>query len=316
MNALRSGITVIIPTYKRVQELDRCLRAIERQSLRPVEVLLTYRLEDEETCAYLARADRPAKDARLLVCDQPGVVYALTLAFDNVRTEYLALTDDDSEPHSDWLERIVACFASDPRAAGVGGKDHVYADGAWMEGEAPVVGLVRWNGSLIGNHHIGVGPARYVHALKGVNMALRVSALDGLRPDPRLRGTGAQVGWELHLSLTLIGRGYKLVYDPAILVEHFIGSRTMDEHRVQFHPRSYSDAHYNVALTLLEYLRTQRWGRARQAAFLAFNWLRGSRRSPGLLLLAVGLLTRYPHAWERFRTTFAASWEAARTARS
>lgn len=312
MNALLSGITVIIPTYKRVQELDRCLRAIDKQSLRPAEVLITYRLEDEETCAYLAQADRPAIDARLLVCKQPGVVYALTLAFDNVRTEYLALTDDDSEPHTDWLERIVACFAADPRVAGVGGKDHVYADGAWMDGEERVVGIVRWSGGLVGNHHIGAGPARYVQALKGVNMALRVSSLDGLRPDPRLRGGGAQVGWELHLSLALVGRGHKLVYDPAIVVEHFVGSRSVEEDRVMFHPKSHSDAYFNVVLTVLEYLQTQPWGRVRQITFLALNWLRGSRRNPGLLLLVVGLLTRRPHTWARFKTSFTTSWDAIR----
>jgi len=306
MAALIPGISVIIPTYKRVADLDRCLAAIEQQTLKPVEVLITYQIKDEETSAYLARRDRPVQDARLLVCEKPGVVHALTVAFDAVRSEFFAITDDDSIPRNDWLERIVAHFEADPLSACVGGKDHVCADGKWMDGAEPVVGEMQWYGAVIGNHHLGFGPPRYVHSLKGVNIAFRQSALGSLRPDPRLRGTGAQVGWEMYLTLTLVARGYKLIYDPAVLVEHFPGARPADENRVNFNPVTHGDACFNGTLIVLEYLQTQRWGWARQAAFLAYLGLRGNRKAPGLLLLIAGLVTGYPHTWARFKTTFAA----------
>jgi hypothetical protein len=309
------GITVIVPTYKRVADLDRCLKAIDLQSLPPAEVLITYRPEDEETCAYLARAERPAPNARLLVCETPGVVYALNRAFDAVRTEFLAITDDDAEPRSDWLERIMANFAADPQAAGVGGKDHIFCDGAWLEGEERVVGIVLWSGRIVGNHHIGVGPPRYVHALKGVNMSFRTGALGDLRLDRRLRGEGAQVGWELHLCFALMARGHKLIYDPAVIVEHFPGERPSQENRANFNPVSHSNAFFNGVLALMEYLGKQPWGWARQAAFLAFVGLRGTRRAPGLLLLIVGLVTGYPQTWARFKSTASAGWDALKVAR-
>jgi cellulose synthase/poly-beta-1,6-N-acetylglucosamine synthase-like glycosyltransferase len=310
MSVYLPEISVIIPTYKRVAELDRCLAAIDRQSLKPVEVLITYQMQDKETRAYLMREDRPAPGARLLVCEKPGVVYALTLAFDAVRSQFFAITDDDSIPHNDWLERIVAHFEADPQVAAVGGKDHICADGKWLEGAKPVVGKVLWYGRTIGNHHLGVGPPRYVQTLKGVNMAFRRAALGGLSPDPRLRAKGVQMGWEMHLTLTLVARGYKLIYDPAMLVEHIPGQRRVEENRAEFNPASHGDECFNRILIVLEYLRTQRLGRARQAAFLAYIWLRGTRRTPGLLLLTVGLMTGYPDAWARFKATAAASWDA------
>ena len=318
MSATQPGITVIVPTYRRTADLDNCLAALERQLLPPFEVLITFRPEDAETVAYLARTDRPCLPARLISCNLPGVVYALTLAIDQVRSDFFAITDDDAIPHPDWLQRIMAYFAEDPKLAGVGGRDRVFAfaEQDWLVGHKPVVGIVTWYGKAIGFHHFGVGPARYVHLLKGVNMAFRTAAFGALRPDPRLRGKGAQVGFEMHLTLDLITRGYKLIYDPEILVDHIEGQRSTNEHRARFNPISHGDEAFNRTLIILEFLGTQPWGWLRQAAFLAFIGLRGSRKSPGLLLLPIGLLTRYPQTWERFKVTFAAYRDAIATLRS
>jgi cellulose synthase/poly-beta-1,6-N-acetylglucosamine synthase-like glycosyltransferase len=310
MTDLLPGITVIIPTFKRVADLDRCLRAIDQQRLKPVEVLITYRPEDEETATYLSRTDRPGLGTRIIVCVEPGVVYALTLAFNEVRSEFFATTDDDSMPHPDWLQRIMAHFEADLQAAGVGGKDHVCADGRWLEGAEPVVGKVLWNGRLIGHHHLGVGPARYVDTLKGVNLAFRNSAIGHLRPDTRLRGRGAQVGWEMHLTLTLIAQGHKLIYDPQVLVEHIPGVRPEAENRVYFNPVSLGDEVFNRTLTVMEFLGTQPWGRLRQLALLTYLGIMGSRKTPGLMLLGIGLVTRRPNTWARFKTTIAAYRDA------
>jgi glycosyltransferase involved in cell wall biosynthesis len=310
MSARTPGITVIIPTFKRPADLDRCLKAMDGQSLKPVELLITYRREDVATCEYLARSDRAGLGAKLILCDKPGQVYAMTVAIDNVRTEFLAFTDDDAAPKPDWLERIMTHFQADPMVAGVGGKDHVCAGGEWFEGEEPVVGRIRWNGTTIGNHHLGVGPARCVETLKGVNMAFRRSALGDLRPDSRLRGVGAQVGSDMHLSLSLVSRGYKLIYDPLVLVDHFPAPRPVDEDRAAFHPEAHRNEIFNRTLIMLDFLGTQRWGHLRRFAFLAYLGLRGSRKAPGMMLLAYGLLSGYPNTWARFKATFAAYRDA------
>jgi GT2 family glycosyltransferase len=315
MPSYAPGITAIVPTYKRVADLDRCLAALEKQTLPAAALLLCYREEDTETVAYLARTDRHGLGARLILCDQPGQVYALSKAIDAIETEYLAITDDDSIPQPDWLERMVAHFEADARVAGVGGRDHVFEHGHWLEGAETTVGLVRWHGATVGNHHIGVGPARPVHTLKGVNMGYRRSALGDLRPDARLRGKGAQVGNDMKLSLELVARGYTLIYDPAVLVEHFPGVRPKEEDRAYFNAGSHFDEYFNKTLILLEFMKTQPWGRLRQCAMLLYLGLRGTRKAPGLGMLAVNLATRYPNSWARFRTTFAAYRTAIAAAR-
>jgi glycosyltransferase involved in cell wall biosynthesis len=308
MAATRNSITVIVPTYRRTKDLHNCLSALDRQWLRADQVLITYRDDDAETCAYLARTDRPCQHARLLLCTVPGVVYALNKAFDEVETEFFSITDDDSVPHPDWLQRIVAHFVADPSAAGVGGKDHVFAfaENDWLDGEQPVVGIVSWYGNAIGYHHHGIGPARYVHTLKGVNISFRTSAFGNLRLDTRLRGKGAQVGWEMQLCFALLAAGHNLIYDPAVLVDHIEGPRPAEEHRVKFNPASHYDETFNRTLVMLEYLASRPNGLLRRIAYMAFLGLRGSRKFPGVLLLIHGLLTRNTEAWPRFKTTFTA----------
>ncbi len=112
------------------------------------------------------------------------------------RGDIVAITDDDAAPHPDWLARIEAYFSTHQGLAGVGGRD-VVCHGEHPEGGArEVVGKVQWFGRVIGNHHLGIGRAREVDELKGVNCAYRHAALRRVGFDERLRGTGAQVHWE------------------------------------------------------------------------------------------------------------------------
>ena len=111
-------------------------------------------------------------------------------------------------------------------------------------------------------------------------------------------------------------QGMKLIYDPAVLVEHFPGVRPIEENRAYFNPVSHGDEIFNRPLVVVEYLGTQRWGWLRQTALMAYLTLRGSRKAPGLLLLAVGLATRYPNTWGRFQATFAAYRDALAAVRS
>ena len=317
MSTIRPGLTVIVPTYRRPFEFDRCLRALEGQSLAPTGVLITCRENDAETLEYLAGRDRPFPDARVVICEEPGVIFALNQAFNAVETEYFAITDDDSVPYPDWLEKIAARFREFPDATGVGGRDHVFETdlNMWLEGAASEVGKVAWNGSSVGNHHIGVGPARYVDLLKGVNMAFRTAEFGDARLDARLRGKGAQYGWELQLCLLLKQRGKKLVYDPAILVDHVIGARPMSEHRSLFNVSQVYDESFNRFLVMYEFLGTRPFGWFRQLVYTAFNALRGTRRYPGFAVFVYLLASGRRDAFLQWKTILSSISAAMRTAR-
>lgn len=299
--------TVAVPTFRRPAELARCLAALAQQLELPSEVLVLAREEDRGLQPILSNA--PAVlNLRVVTVSAGGLVTALNGALAAAQGEIIAVTDDDAAPRNDWVARICRRFAEDPGIGAVGGRDVVHDGPTVVTGAARVVGRVQWFGRVIGNHHIGVGPAREVEILKGANLSLRRSAVEGTWFDRRLRGAGAQVHNDMAMSLQLRRRGWKLVYDPEIVVDHYPAERFDLDHRGQFNRWATADAAHNETLALLEYLPP-----VRRAAFAVWALLVGTRAVPGLGHLILGAVAGPRPAYRRFRAAMAGRQEGYRT---
>lgn len=290
------SVSVIVPSWRRPDDLGRCLRALGEQTLPPLEVIVGAREGDERTVAVveLAAASSPVP-VRAAVTGEGGVIAAMNAALAVARGAVIALTDDDAEPRPDWVERIAAAF-SNPMVGGAGGRD-------WQpkeRGDRAVVGRVQWFGRVIGNHHLGAGPARAVDVLKGVNLAVRAPLLKAAGFDTRLRGAGAQMFWELALCLPIRRAGWTLVYDPATAVEHHIAPRhdADQRHRGVFVAEPQVDAVFNETLVLLEHLR----GLPR-VAFILWAIGVGTRIEPGLAQLPRLMALGAPSPVQQVRST-------------
>jgi len=271
-------ITVVVPTYRRSKDLGRCLAALKLQ-IRPVDELwIIVRDTDEETRTFLQDFDVESLPLQIATVTAVGVVAAMNIGLESASGDIIAFTDDDGAPHSDWLERIEAYFLSDPNVAGVGGRDWVYHGTELEDGAEPIVGKLQWFGRLIGNHHIGIGQEREVDVLKGVNMSFRRTSIQNLRFDQRMRGTGAQVHFEVMFCLQLKQLGWKLIYDSQIGVDHFRGDRFDEDQRDKFNQIAMLNAVHNETLALLEYLSL-----FRRFAFLGWAIAIGTRDARGLL---------------------------------
>lgn len=199
-------ITALIPTYRRPQDLARCLEALKQQTRLPDEVLVVLRDTDAETWTFLKTFNSELLPLHTVTVKVPGVVAAMNAGLDRAQGDIITITDDDAAPHRDWLARIETHFLADDFVGGVGGRDWVYHGMQLEEGARKVVGRVQWFGRVIGNHHLGVGEPREVDVLKGVNSSYRHSAIANLRFDRRLRGTGAQIHNEIPFCLALRGQ--------------------------------------------------------------------------------------------------------------
>jgi GT2 family glycosyltransferase len=293
-------ISVIVPSWRRPTDLARCLRALAAQRLAPFEVIVGARLGDAETESVAeTAAERSPFPIRVERTSEPGVIAAMNAALAHARGDVTALTDDDAEPRADWLERLHACFAV-PFVGAAGGRDWQPSE----RGDRHEVGRVQWFGRVIGNHHLGAGPARPVDVLKGVNFAMRTNLLKSLGFDTRLKGGGAQMFWEMAICLPLRRAGWTLIYDPAIAVEHHVAVRHDDDQRHRaggaFSPGAQADAVHNETLVMLEHLSG-----ARRYAYLAWATLVGTRIEPGLIQVPRLLLTGVPSAFAKFRATMA-----------
>lgn len=247
-------ITVIIPTYRRPKDLQRCLEALKKQTRPADEILVIVRDTDTDTWKFLETIDTVTLRVQTVTVKVNGVIAAMNAGLDIAQGEIVAFTDDDAAPHADWLARIEAHFLADDQIGGVGGRDFVYKNTGLEQGEKKVVGKVQWFGRVIGNHHLGVGAAREVDVLKGVNMSFRRSAIADRRFDQRMRGTGAQVHFEIAFCLALKQVGWKLIYDPLIAVNHYPAQRFSEDQRGKFNSIAMCNQVHNETLILLEHL--------------------------------------------------------------
>ncbi|MBD2189662.1 glycosyltransferase family 2 protein [Pseudanabaena mucicola] len=272
------NITVVVPTYQRPADLARCLAALKAQSRSVDEIWLIVRDTDQKTWQFLETFDRENLPLHTAPVTETGVIAAMNIGLESATGDIVAFTDDDAAPHSDWLERIEAYFQSDPSIAGVGGRDWEYHDTTLEDGAKPVVGKLQWFGRLIGNHHIGFGEGREVDVLKGVNMSFRRSSIQDLRFDQRMRGTGAQVHFEVMFCLKLKKNGWKLIYDSQIGVDHFRGERFDEDQRDTFNQIALQNAVHNETLAILEYLSPMQ-----RLVFVSWTIAIGTRSARGLL---------------------------------
>lgn len=272
------NLTVLVPTYRRIGDLRRCLSALGGQTRLPDQVVVVTRDDDAETGMELAR--RPAEHLPLEVVRvvQPGQVAALNAGLRTARGDVVAILDDDTAPWPDWLARIERHFATTPGLGGLGGRDIIRSDGFPSGAETSLVGRVTWYGRWIGQAHRGAGPPRDVDLLKGCNMSFRGAAIRGLWFDRRLKGSGAQWFNDAAFSLAVKRAGWRVIYDPAVRVDHYLGARHAGDEREAVTPADVYGAVYNETLILLEHL-----GPLRRAAYLGYGATVGTRRAPGLL---------------------------------
>lgn len=270
------NMTVLVPTWRRNEDLARCLEALERQERPADRVVVVWRRGDDGVHGVLERfASRlPLVPVETAV---PGVVEAMNRGLSAALDGILAITDDDSAPFPDWLARMESIYASDPRIAAVGGRDLVHVHGIVLPERNCQVGTLSWFGRQVGSHHEGSGPARDVDFLKGVNSSFRFRAADGISFDRRLLGTGAQQHWELSVFLPMRGTG-RIVYDPLLRVDHFPSIRHDEDKRDTFNWTAARNGGHNEVVAILPHLSF-----LGKLVFLPWAFLVGHSAHPGLL---------------------------------
>jgi glycosyltransferase involved in cell wall biosynthesis len=287
----------VVPTYRRADDLDSCLRALAAQTRPADEVIVVHRPEDREAGAR-CRSYREELPVRAVQVREPGQVAALNAGLDAATGSVVAFTDDDCRPGREWVERLAAWFASDERIGAVGGRDVVHENGSVLELSADRVGRIRWFGRHVGNHHAEASP-QDVQFLKGANMAFRSHLLDGF--DTRLRGTGAQVCNDLQASLGVWRAGRRVIWDPKVRVEHYPAARPDDDSRDRRSRDAIVAHHHNDVYVLLRELPV--WNKV---TALLYRLLVGTRAAPGLVHLALQMRhSDRGEAWFRFRAVTA-----------
>lgn len=277
--------SVLVPSFRRPRSLEACLRALARQTVAPGEVIVVWQGDDAPTRDL---ADRMAVDLplriRVVHQPEPGIVPAENAALDRASGRIILLIDDDAVAPTDWLERHLTHHA-DPTIGAVGGPAvNYHADGVQHpERAVEPFGRITWYGRLIGNMH-NHPPAwrakapRDVDHLVGYNMSLRREAFDRFE-------AGLRRYWQLFEAdacLQVRHRGYRIVFDSAIVVDHYqtIRESAYAPGRGGDLDVKVGNASYNLAFVLSKHTRGPlRWAR------LAYLLGVGTTQAPGPLIV-------------------------------
>lgn len=308
MNTGHITISVLIATYRRSKDLQRCLGALELQTRLPEQVFVVVREEDGETLKMLAESTF-ALPLRVLRVQSPGLVAARNVGLAALSTDLVSMIDDDVAPYPEWLDRVERHFMADQRLGALGGRDRLANKRDWDRVRRKVVGKIRYFGNFIGNHQCGFGPPREVDSLIGANMSFRREAITGLQFDSRLRGKGAQPNDDIAFCLAVRRRGWKLVYDPEVLVDHYEGPREEPRHYAAMlpvtDPRAFGDVTYNWVVAVYE-----EFSPLRHVVYILWQFLVGTRLRPGLVQAVRFTSNLRRESWRRFWITQKAMLEA------
>ncbi len=270
--------SVIIPSYHRPGSLLRCLEGLQEGARLPDEVVVVLRDEDrasQEALDQWCGANDLGRRVKLALATKPGQIAAMNRGLAVATSDVVCFTDDDCVAQVEWLARLSRHYP-DPSVGGVGGRDVVHHGNKQITAQARVVGKLTWWGQVIGNHHCAATeqPVDVDH-LKGANMSFRRALLAGF--DENLAGGSACLN-DTEASLQVTGQGFRLVYDPRAVVDHYPADRFGESTRELDDPGLvYSDSH-NWVYCMLKHLSP-----LRKVAFLVYALLVGTGNRYGVL---------------------------------
>lgn len=291
------SISVVVPTYMRPDYLGRCVASLLAQSRLPDEIVIVSRNTDDATNRKIAELSvgisRVTEFAHELVSEAgflPPIRKGLTLAHHSI----VAFLDDDAEAHADWIQRLLAGYTS-PEVAGVGGRYVNFGDDGKLASypAAVKVGKVYWYGRSVGNMYRDVTFKKPVEVdfLIGGNMSFRRSVLERVEFDPLLNDNVA-FHWEIDVALQVKRMGFRIMFDPALRVNHYNAPRPVVGMRSVNAEGSYW-SNFNYAYIMMKHLPT--YGKL---AYVLFSFLVGGTRSSGVLHLTYQYLKRSKVDWK------------------
>lgn len=130
-----SRISVIIPLYNKVREIERTLRSVARQSVQPLEIIV---VDDGSTDGSAEVVEAMALPiVRLVRQTNRGVSAARNLALEMAQGEWVALLDGDDCWEAEYLENVERMI-DNYAAAGAIGTAFLVDDGkSLVEGNTP-----------------------------------------------------------------------------------------------------------------------------------------------------------------------------------
>lgn len=223
------GITIVVCTRNRPDDLDRCIGTISKQILPcnlAVEVLVLDDGDlDESMLKRFQSMLMPCVKFRYHKKTDPGLLLSRITALNLASFDIVLFLDDDVELAEDYLCVLKDSWELFDDSAGIGGIDTLLHTGylwraynrliCYKSGNPGKLSLSGCNGSIM--DWVSVNDYFESDFLSGCNMSFRKSSLVELKPVKWLNSYSA--GEDIYLSLLAKQKG-RLIVNPALKVVH------------------------------------------------------------------------------------------------
>lgn len=100
-------VSVIIPTYNRIEKLKRALESVLKQTYSKLEIIIVDNESKDGTIKFLEEFSKKNKKIKYLTNNKKGANYSRNLGIKNAKGEYIAFLDDDDTWNSTKIEKQV-----------------------------------------------------------------------------------------------------------------------------------------------------------------------------------------------------------------
>jgi glycosyltransferase involved in cell wall biosynthesis len=200
---------IIVPTVGRVDQVDRLVASLAAQSYRAFQLIVVDQNPDERLVPVLERYRQDMTIIRLSSSER-GASRARNAGLAEMKGELVAFADDDCWYPPDLLARVEELLRTNPEWDGMTGR---------VVDERLRPSVARWN--------MRAGPVSRANVwTKGVAVSifLRAHIVEAVGAFDETLGVGAGTPWgsgeETDYLLRAVEQGFRLHFDPAIVVFH------------------------------------------------------------------------------------------------
>jgi len=242
----QTQVSVVIPTYNRAGDLERCLIALSKQTYQYFEIIIIDNGCTDNTFNILQRYPvRVVKDLTR------NITHLFNAGWQESKSDIIAFTNDDAEPDKEWLQNIMVTFEKYEDAGAVGGptilpksiinnqemlrlhreskRNILLKIPAWiyeffvLEGKYQKIGVLCESGAYsVGGSLLEstkLNRPIFVDLLSITNVAIKRHVLEQLNGlDENFRFTHG----DGDLFIRIKNAGYKLIFDPKAIVLHHV----------------------------------------------------------------------------------------------
>jgi len=208
------AISVVVNTFKRPNKLLDCVRAILKNNFKNFEIIII----EQQGKGKLKEELKGLKNKNIFYFNlkKKGASLAKNFGIKRAKGEIIAFIDDDCKPARNWLINIYRGFQKNKETAAIFGRVRPYNPRRHKGLLCPCFFDRKEKGII-------TAPCRHWKKIGfGNNMVFRKDIFEKIGGFKEWLGPGslALAAEDAEICYRLLSRGYKILYDPQVLVYH------------------------------------------------------------------------------------------------